>query len=228
MTDPQNFKPPQPGRQDAVIEGVKAGLSGPMGILAALIKSPLEKRRDEWMQAVGQALLEFEQKVDGFSVAALAENELFISTIVQATVAAQRTHLQEKRAALRNAILNTALRHDLDDNKIEILIGLIESLSVWHIRILDLFANPSEWASRNNKVFPEGWYMGGKDQVLEFAYPALAGKRNFYDPIVRDLHTKGLLSVESLHTTMSRGSMIQPAIAEWGADLVRLIREPLA
>ncbi len=227
MTDAKSLKPPKPARKDAIVEGVKAGLSGPLGILGALLKSPLEKRRDEWMRAVEEALLEFQEKVEGFSIENLSENELFVSTVVQAATAAQRTHLQEKRAALRNAVLNIALSPNLDDTKIEIVLGMIESMSVWHIRILDLFANPSEWALRNNKPFPGSWSTGGRSRVLEFAYPELAGKRNFYDPIVRDLNTKGLLSTDSLHATMTREGTIQPAVTEWGADLARLIREPV-
>lgn len=226
MTSRKNLTPPSPTKADAVIEGVKAGLSGPVGILGALLKTPLEKRRDEWMRAVEEALLELQGRVDNFSIDSLSENELFISTIVQAAIGAQRTHAEEKRMALRNVVLNTAISPDLDATKVEILLGLLESLTPWHIKILDLFANPDDWTIRNNKTFPSTWYMGGRDLVLEFAFPELAGKRQYYDPIVRDLNTKGLLSIESLHLQMTRNGMTQPAVTFWGAELVRLIREP--
>lgn len=226
MSDQGKLTPPKPTRADAIIEGVKAGFSGPLGILGAVLKTPLEKRRDEWMRAVEEALLELQEKVEGFSIEALADNELFVSTVVQAAVAAQRTHVEEKRIALRNVVVNTALSPDLDETKVEILLGLIESLTAWHIKILDLFANPDDWAVKNNKPFPGSWYMGGRSDVLEFAYSELTGKRDFYDPIVRDLNTKGLLSTDSLHVTMTRNGMTQPTITDWGAELVRLIREP--
>ncbi len=226
MTKPEDPHPPKPTRRDAIIQGVKAGISGPGGILSALLKTPLEKRRDKWMAAVESALIEIENKVEGFSIDALSENELFVSSVLQATVAAQRTHQEEKLAALRNAVMNIALGKDLDETRTEILLNLIDSLSVWHIRILDLFANPDNWATRNNRPFPDNWHSGGREQLLEFAYPELANKRTFYDPIVSDLHTKGLLSTDSLHTMMTRSGMTQPAITEWGGHLVLMIREP--
>ena len=228
MSDQGKLTPPKPTRTDAIIEGAKAGLSGPFGILSALLKTPLEKRRDEWMRAVEEALLELQEKIAGFSIDSLAENELFVSTVVQAAVAALRTHVEEKRMALRNVVLNTAISPNLDETKIEILLGLLESLSAWHIKILDLFANPDDWAVRNTRPFPDSWYMGGRSEVLEFAYPELTGKRDFYDPIVRDLNAKGLLSADSLHVMMTRNGMTQPAVTYWGAELVRLTREPKA
>jgi hypothetical protein len=226
MPDDQSLIPPQPTRKDAVVEGVKAGLSGPFGILSALMKSPVEKRRDEWMRAVGEALLQLQGRVEGFSIEALAEDELFVSTVMQATLAAQRTHLADKKTALRNAVLNVALKHSPDEVKTEILLNLIDSISVWHIKIVDLFSNPQGWAQRNSKEFPSVWYMGGRGDVLEFAFPELVGKRTFYDPIVKDLYAKGLLAVESLQTMMTKNGMLEPCATEWGCDLMLLIREP--
>ena len=126
MSDLVNLTPPQPGRSDAVWDGIKAGLGGVTGLLAALLRPPIEKRREEWMWDVASKLIQLDNKVEGFSREALAKNEVFISTFQQAATAAQRTHVAEKRAALRNAVLHAALTPNLDETKAEILVNLFK------------------------------------------------------------------------------------------------------
>ena len=77
-------------------------------LLAAIIVPPLARRRDEWIRALADGLHVLEARVEGFTIAGLAENEAFVSTVMQATTVAVRTHQQEKREALRNAVLNVA------------------------------------------------------------------------------------------------------------------------
>jgi hypothetical protein len=154
MTDHRDLLPPKPNRGDAILEGVKAGLEGPGGIISALLKTPIERRRDEWMEDVGKTLIELSVQIEGFSVEALVESDLFVTTTLQAAQAAIRTHEIEKRIALRNTVLNVALNPSLEETRTQILINLIDVITVWHIRILDLFNSPKEFAERNQRPFP--------------------------------------------------------------------------
>jgi hypothetical protein len=225
MTDLVNLTPPQPSHVDAAIEGIKAGLGGVPGLLAAILKTPIEKRRDEWMWDVASKLIQLDNKVEGFSIQSLAKNEVFISTLLQAASAAQRTHVVEKRIALRNAVLRTALAPSFDETKAEILVNLIDSITAWHIKILDLYANPEEWLARHGKGLDNRISSGSRAHVLELAYPELTDQRTFYDPIVRDLYNKGLLRAESLHGMVTSRGMLDPLCTEWGCELVLLVRQ---
>src|SRR5687767_13943508 len=57
----------------------------------------------------------------------LKENETFVSTLLEASRAAVRTHLKEKRKALRNAVLNSAQPGKPDD-VISLIPGLRRSV----------------------------------------------------------------------------------------------------
>ena len=67
---------------------------------------------------------------------------------------------------------------------------------------------------------------GARSQTLEIAYPELKGKRTFYDPIVRDLHNKGLFTADSLHGMVTARGMVDPLCTEWGCELVLMVRQP--
>jgi hypothetical protein len=54
--------------------------------------------------------------------------------------------------------------------------------------------------------------MGAPATLLENAFADLAGRRNIYDQVARDLHTRGLLTIDSLHTTMSDQECTQSEI----------------
>ncbi len=97
--------------------GIKAGLSAiPLvgnviaGELGLLLTPPLTRRRDNFFEDAVRRLRDLEKRVDGFRFEDLANDERFISAMVQATQAALRTHQQEKLDALRNAVLNVALK----------------------------------------------------------------------------------------------------------------------
>lgn len=74
-----------------------------------MIAAPLlGQRRDAWFEELRAQMNELSRKVDGLTIQALAHNEQFVSATLQAIPAVLRTNQQEKREALRNAVLNVA------------------------------------------------------------------------------------------------------------------------
>jgi hypothetical protein len=50
-------------------------------LYSAIIKAPMTKRTDEFLMGVFEKLIKLEQKVYGFNIESLKDNELFISLI---------------------------------------------------------------------------------------------------------------------------------------------------
>ena len=136
--------PPKGTAADAVHALAKGALSGiPMaGGLAAeffelVLIPPLTKRRDEWFDSLAQRRLRhLELKFDE-----LGKNPSFVTTLLHATQAAQRTHQEEKLEALRSAVENSALGSTPDDDLRSLFLNFIEEFTPTHLRILRLIQN---------------------------------------------------------------------------------------
>ena len=210
--------------------GVRAGLStapflgGPLAeFFSMIITPPLEKRRTDWLIDIFTRLKQLEEKVEGFKIENLAENEIFISTLLYATQVAMRTHLREKLDALKNAVINSAVKLPIDENLQLIFLNLVDRYTPWHLIILHFLDDPRKYGVRNNISYPS-WSMGGTSAVLEFAMPELKGKRDFYDQIVRELFSNGLLNSDTfLHTTMTDQGMFASRTTAMGKQFLAFI-----
>lgn len=140
---------------------------------------PLEKRRDKWLMSLFEKLQELEQKVDGFSIESLAENEQFITTLIQATQIAIQNHQEEKLTALRNAILNAALPNPIQEDLQVIFLNWINRLSNYHIKVLIFLDDPGASPDRRIPVIKEY-----KD-------------RSLIVQVAKDLESVGLVKLES-------------------------------
>lgn len=219
---------PKPTSGDTTHTVIKVGLStipllgGPAAeIFAAVVTPPLTKRRDEWVESIANELKKLEEKVDGFKIENLAKNEVFITTVMQATQSAIRNHQQEKLEALRNAVINTALS-TIDENINMIFLNFIDTLTPWHLKILKLFNDPVEWGKQNGITWPN-WSAGGASMLLEHALPELKGRREFYDQIARDLYIRGLWNSESLHGMTTSHGLFGSRSTAMGKNFIRFI-----
>jgi hypothetical protein len=233
MTDTPSYEVPERGASDVAHALARAGVSSIpiVGALAAeifqmVISPPLEKRRDKWMKEVGQALQDLEQN-KGVRLEELQSNEVFVDTVLQASQIALRNSQEEKRQALRNAILNAALPHSPEQSLQEIFLGFIDVFTIWHLRLLNLFHEPAlhpevkEYATRRDLA-------GGLSIVLERAYPELKENRALYDQIWRDLYVRGLVTTEGLHTMMTGGGLLGSRTTQLGKSFLQFIQEPIS
>ena len=77
-------------------------------------------------EGTADGLDQLEQRFEGFKVEKLAGNEVFVSAAIL-TRAAAANHLSQKRAALRNALLNTA--RDRGANQMQMFFRYIDELT---------------------------------------------------------------------------------------------------
>ncbi len=220
MTE-DKFQPPKKTKGDAAYAIAKAGLSavpvigGPAAeLFQNVIQPPLEKRRVEWMQEVGEKLRELEE--NGLNIEELQENEEFVSAVMHASQIALRTHQNEKLQALRNAILNVAKGQALEEALQNVFLNLIDSFTELHLRILKLFQNPEPLPNLS---------MGSLSNVLEHNIPELRGRRELYDQIWKDLYSRGLVNTDGLHVTMTGQGLKQKRTTEIGDAFLQFIEE---
>jgi len=233
MSDSDITKKPKAKVGDAGHTIAKAVLSaipylgGPAAeLFAAVVTPPLTKRRDEWVESIATELKKLEEKIDGFKIENLAQNEIFITTVMQATQSAIRNHQEEKLEALRNAVINTALSTTIDENISMMFLNFIDTFTPWHLKILKFFESPQEWGNKHNITYSD-YASGAPSHVLEESFPTeLRGRRNFYDQIVKDLYLRGLMNTESLHVTMTVHGMFEPRITDLGKQFIKFITVP--
>jgi hypothetical protein len=70
----------------------------------------------------------------------------FWTTLFHAAEVARRTHQQEKREALKNAVLNAAKPTAPDDDLQHIFLNMVADLTPLHIRLLDFILYPQRCA----------------------------------------------------------------------------------
>ena len=156
---------------------------------------------------------------------ALQENDEFLDTVLQASQVALRSHQEEKREALRGAILNTAIGDSPGEALRLMFIGFVDYFTELHLRILVLFDNPPAFYEREDRQAPD-LYMGGLAHILEDALPELSGSRAIYDQIWTDLYQRGLVNTDGLHTTMTGHGLLASRTTDLGKRFLSFIREP--
>ncbi|MBD8739072.1 hypothetical protein IFR41_06090 [Pseudomonas fluorescens] len=195
-------------------------------IFNSIIDTPMNERRIQWMNQVGNALNDLIEK-SVLTEQGLQHNETFITTVSQASMLAIRSHQQEKLEALRNAVLNVAIGHGPEEDLRQLFLNFIDVCTVTHIRLLSLMNGPEEWSQKHGVEFPSSWSMGGIAQAIEHAFPDLRGKERIYKVIWGDLYQRGLINTDGLGTTMSRQGILARRTTELGAKLIDFLSEPV-
>jgi hypothetical protein len=210
----------------AIVSLVPAA-GGPLQVaFENLFTSPLEKRKQAWLEQLAAVLTEVEQRVENLTPEKLASNEVFVTVVMQASQVALRNHQKAKLDALRNAVLNAALPSAPEEDEQLTFLRLIDQLAPWHLRVLAVLDNPELWM-RQHVIQNPGWSMGGVSTVLEHCIPELRGQREVYDQIVRDLQADGLMGQgQFLHVTMTGDGMMESRTTARGKRFIQFISSP--
>lgn len=210
----------------AIVSAIPAA-GGPLQVaFENIFSSPIEKRKEAWLNQLADVINEVQKRVGEITPEKLAENDAFVTVVMQASQVAIRNHQQEKLEALRNAVLNAALPNPPHEDEQMIFLRLIDQLTPWHLRILSVLDDPIKWMERNN-IHNPGWGMGGASTVLEYCFPHLQGQRETYDQIVLDLQGQGMLGQgQFLHVMMTGGGMVASRTTDRGQRFIRFISEP--
>lgn len=193
------------------------------GVLSELFSlaftDPATKRREQVLSDMDDRLKKLEE--EGYDIQKLAESDEFLTIAMQAYNIALRTHQSMKRQALMNAISNTP-KLSIDENIKQMYLTYIDEFNEWHLKILWFLDNPLSFFKENDKP---NFYMTGKSDLLTRAFPELTDKRPFYDRIVTDLHSRGLIVYDSLHVTMSEQGLWQSGTSEFGKEFLNFVSE---
>jgi len=209
---------------------VKAGL-GSIPIIGAavgelfqlLVTPPLEKRRTEWMNNIAKKLKELEENKN-LNLEELRENELFIDVVTQATQLAIKTSETEKLEYLKNAVLNAATEESLDISETQVFLNFVSDFTVWHVKILKLFDDPTEWFKINNKK-PKDYFSAGLSNILLDAYPELNGRGEFYNLVWKDLERCGFHRTSDLNASMTGTGLMAKRTTNFGKKFLEFITE---
>lgn len=174
------------------VDGVPVVGSFLSEIVDLLYRQPIEGRRERWLHDVADALSEIKRQQEELTPERLSTNPEFITLLHRATEGALRTHQDEKRRLLRNAVINGGLPTAPDLDKQLFFLRLVEELSVNQITVLVLYRNPKAWFQKRHLV-PKDYYMGGRDAVVEQAYPDLAKHPDFKLLVLGDLEKRALM-----------------------------------
>ena len=189
-------------------------IGGPaVELFQLLVQAPIERRRTEWMEEVGQRIQRLE--AEGLRLADLQNNEQFVSAVLHTTQIAIRTHHHEKIAALQAALVNIARGHAPEEAKQYMFFAFIESTSPLQLQILNLFSAP---------ILPPGMSAGGLSHVLEHNLPELRGRRDLYDQLWKDLYARGLVNTEGLHINMTGNGLASQRTTALGQEFLAFIR----
>ena len=184
------YTPPNPDKKETLYRVVKAGLgsipyvgAAASELLTLLMTPPLEKRRDQWMQKVGERLSSLED--DGYiSLKELQKNEEFISTVMQASQTAIRTHQEEKLKILLNAIENSAMNNVPQEIYQQIFLNFIDAFTVFHIKVLHFLTGIAIGKKSGLEIVKEEFVKEGVEKFL-------------CDHVWKDLESKGLVTDQS-------------------------------
>lgn len=239
MVESDITKHPKRKSRDIAHGLVKAGLSaipivgGPSNELFSLVVTPsLEKRRDKWVQSIAEGLKDLEQKVEDFKIENLRKNESFVSTVMQASQAAIRSHQKQKLEALRNAVLNAALPNAPKEDLQLMFLNFVDSLTSWHLRMLKLLDDfkAKHPSNRSTGVRIEFVAKSKEKTVItaQKALPDLGDHYNFYDQVLKDLRIRGLLEFDMTDQSDFLQKIVYARPTNLGKQLLAFISSPFA
>ena len=222
---------PEPTEADVALGAGRAALAaipfvgGSITEVLSLVLAPaVARRRDAWFKELADGLDLLEARKDGFRVENLQHDENFVSAVIEASRSAVSTHKQEKRKALRNALLNIALHRSTDNDQQQMFLRYIEELTVWHLRMLALMQNidTHPTAMKLQKHVP----LGRFPFVLKKIFPELREEDVFYEHILSDLHRRGLL--EETPRDLNYGEIMRKHTTPIADAFLAFIADPLA
>ena len=198
-------------------------IAGPalVQLMDSWIGAPLEHRRRKWFMDLAERLAKLSQRLDGFDPSVLGESEEFLSAVYAATDTALKTTSEEKREALRNAVLNVAAGIDLEESIRDKFFGLLVQLTPVHLRMLKILQNPAtdpvvnELAASASDTY----------NMLALAIPELGKNDNLVKQLYRDLNNPGLIE-EAIVAMGTRNFAFDPRTTEMGNAFLKFIVEP--
>jgi hypothetical protein len=157
----------------------------------------------------------------------LLKNERFVEAVGTASRLAPFTVRDEKRRALRNAVLNSALTQDLDALEQQIFFGFIERFTDLHLVMLKLLKDPEHWPGRSGAQFGRSLNSALR-AVLMDGLPALQMRPFLADQVWLELRSNNLVEgAESLDNAGEGPSVTRKRTTAFADRFLEFISSPL-
>jgi hypothetical protein len=192
-------------------------------IIDQVLRPVLAARREKWFQSVGEAIEDLRRTRSEFDLKALLSNEEAMTVLVSASTAAIKTHEEEKLTALRNAVINSAIGLGADTHEQLMFVRFVDELTALHLRLLVYLRDPGEWYDKRGIQRPA--LMGARAELVDRAFPELAGRRETYLQVVRELSARGL-ATEGLTGMVTERAMWDSLITPLGRRFLEFVMPP--
>jgi hypothetical protein len=191
MSDIDPLEPPKKDARDTNYQ-LKAATLSVFPLLKEfyelVIEPPFQQRTTIWMNTVAKRCREYEKKFNGFIPENLVKNEVFQSAFAASARIAVQTHQKEKLEALCNALLNTVIMKDLDENFKLLFFAYIESMTVLHMDIIKFFRQLREGEGALDKMYVPYFELYKGEREVDVNLDEI-----LFTSLCKDLENKGLL-----------------------------------
>ena len=213
-----------PTAKDFGVALAKIALAPASELIDLVITTPMSKRKDAFISDLAVRVKNMESKATGFTIESLKDNELFQTIIINAIRAAIATHQQEKIQALKNAVLNAALKPNINENVQMMFINYIDRLTPLHLIILKFLQYPKEYCEKH-KIEIKGT-GSSVFSVLNMAIKDVEG--HVIEQIVKDLFTYGFINVDiqNYKMTVTIQAVLNSHTTPFGNQFLTYITEP--
>lgn len=177
------------------------------------------RRMQTWMDDLADTVTRLENRPD---LDDLADNDVFVDAVVNATRAAQATHDQVKLEALRNAVCNSIGEDAPVVDEQARFFRLIDQFTGAHIRMLAFAEDPGALVDAAGVERPN-YSHASRSTVLELL-PEFAGRREWYDRVFKDITEAGLVD-GVLHAGQTGNSVWTKMLSPLGQRFLDFIRD---
>jgi hypothetical protein len=183
-------------------------------VIDSVFRTPYEKRKAEVMEDQILVLQEAVKRHPNLTTEDIEKHHTFISASIRAAQIGFNTHEQEKRAYLRNALLNVLLGTTADETKQQIFFNAIEAFAAAHVKALQVLAG------RATVPWPTaGTFLA----AIEATMPKFKGQGPLIDAILNDLNSRGFTAVSKSHLPLRPGD-----VTNLGVNFLDFVSEPPA
>lgn len=199
-------------------------LAGPLAsaFLSVAMPAPAQKRVNAVLSVLRDRMEVLEARA--VTLDSLKDNEAFVTTVAHVVPAAMATASEDKRKALRNAVLNAAVMGSHDEDQLEMFLRRLEDATSWHLRLLALLDDPEGYVLKRTgrKIGP----VNSRAQYLRAAFLERPNVEDLARPVVAELNTWAFVAVSSLAAMGTPSGMAQPCTTQTGKAFLAFITEP--
>lgn len=218
---------PQPNEVDTARRAIeklaeRVPVLGPITVhvIAQFLVPGVERRREEWFKGLADDLDRLQEKIEGFRVEDLANNEAFVSATIQATRIAIGTHQSEKHKYLRNALLNVAKGTTSDDLKQQIFLNAIDAFSPAHVKAENLVWRGPGLIRWDEHAIPMTHRNYGT--AMGIVAPELKGQPSLIAAVLADLRSRGFSNLNNPDLSFPQGGII----TNLGVEFLNFVLSP--